>query len=195
MKEKKNFENAASTVFAPQLVGLVTTIDRANRPNVATFAWIISTSHDPELVAVSVSRKHYTYESLTEEFVINLPTRELLEQVWAVGTRSGRNVDKFQATGLTPIPAVVVKPPRIAECPTHVECRIVDKVDTGDHTIFIGEVVAKSGDPDAMKDGVLNERIEPLFHLGGTKFLCGHERLDVDRLRRGAKAAFEIPAI
>ena len=182
-------------MFAPQLVGLVTTIDRANRPNVATFAWIISTSHDPELVAVSVSRKHYTYESLTEEFVINLPTRELLEQVWAVGTRSGRNVDKFQATGLTPIPAVVVKPPRIAECPTHVECRIVDKVDTGDHTIFIGEVVAKSGDPDAMKDGVLNERIEPLFHLGGTKFLCGHERLDVDRLRRGAKAAFEIPAI
>lgn len=103
-------------MFAPQLVGLVTTIDRANRPNVATFAWIISTSHDPELVAVSVSRKHYTYESLTEEFVINLPTRELLEQVWAVGTRSGRNVDKFQATGLTPIPAVVVKPPRIAEC-------------------------------------------------------------------------------
>ena len=185
MKEKKNFENAASTVFAPQLVGLVTTIDRANRPNVATFAWIMSTSHDPELVAVSVSRKHYTYESLTEEFVINLPTRELLEQVWAVGTRSGRNVDKFQATGLTPIPAVVVKPLRIAECPTHVECRIVDRVDTGDHTIFIGEVVAKSGDPDAMKDGVLNERIEPLFHLGGTKFLCGRERLDVDSLRRG----------
>jgi flavin reductase (DIM6/NTAB) family NADH-FMN oxidoreductase RutF len=81
---------------------------------------------------------------LTDEFVINLPTRELLEQVWAVGTRSGRNVDKFQATGLTPIPAVVVKPLRIAECPTHVECRIVDRVDTGDHTIFIGEVVANS---------------------------------------------------
>jgi hypothetical protein len=39
MKEKKNFENAASTVFALQLVGLVTTIDRANRPNVGTFAW------------------------------------------------------------------------------------------------------------------------------------------------------------
>lgn len=136
MKEKIKFENAASTVFAPQLVGLVTTIDRANRPNVATFAWIMSTSHDPELIAVSVSRQRYTYECLTDEFVVNLPTKQLLEQVWAVGTLSGRNVDKFQAIGLTPIPAEVVKPPRIAECPTHIECRIIDKLDTGDHTIL-----------------------------------------------------------
>jgi flavin reductase (DIM6/NTAB) family NADH-FMN oxidoreductase RutF len=185
MKEKTKFESAASTVFAPQLVGLVTTIDRADRPNVATFAWIMSTSRDPELIAVSVSRQRYTYECLTDEFVINLPTKELLEQVWAVGTQSGRNVDKFQVTGLTPIPADVVKPPRIAECPTHVECRIVNRVDTGDHTIFVGKVVAKSGDLDAMKDGALNERIEPLFHLGGKKFLCGLERLDVDTLGKG----------
>jgi len=181
MKDKKRFENAASTVFAPQLVGLVTTIDRANRPNVATFAWIMSTSHDPELIAVSVSRQRYTYECLTDEFVVNLPTKQLLEQVWTVGTLSGRNVDKFQAIGLTPIPAEVVKPPRIAECPTHIECRIIDTLDTGDHTIFVGEVVAKSGDSDAMKDGILNERIEPLFHLGGKKFLCGRERIDVER--------------
>ena len=185
MKDKKRFENAASTVFAPQLVGLVTTIDRANRPNVATFAWIMSTSHDPELIAVSVSRQRYTYECLTDEFVVNLPTKQLLEQVWAVGTLSGRNVDKFQAIGLTPIPAEVVKPPRIAECPTHIECRIIDTLDTGAHTIFVGEVVAKSGDSDAMKDGILNERIEPLFHLGGKKFLCGRERIDVERHRRG----------
>ena len=185
MKDKKRFENAASTVFAPQLVGLVTTIDRANRPNVATFAWIMSTSHDPELIALSVSRQRYTYECLTDEFVVNLPTKQLLEQVWAVGTLSGRNVDKFQAIGLTPIPAEVVKPPRIAECPTHIECRITDTLDTGDHTIFVGEVVAKSGDPDAMKDGTLNERIGPLFHLGGKKFLCGRERIDFERHRRG----------
>jgi len=49
--------------------------------------------------------------------------------------------------------ADVVKPPRIAECPTRIECRAVNTIDTGDHTIFVGEVVAKSGDPDAMKDG------------------------------------------
>jgi flavin reductase (DIM6/NTAB) family NADH-FMN oxidoreductase RutF len=185
VKEKITFDSAASTVFAPQLVGLVTTIDRANRPNVATFAWVMSTSHDPELLAVSVSRARYTYECLTHEFVVNLPTKEMVKQVWAVGTLSGRNVNKFQVAGLTPIPAIVVRPPRIAECATHIECRIVDTVDTGDHTIFVGEVVAKSGDVGAMKAGTLNERIEPLFHVGGTKFLSGRERIDVNELRKG----------
>lgn len=182
MKEKIAFDNAASTVFAPQLVGLVTTIDRANQPNVATFAWIMSTSHDPELIAVSVSKARYTYECLTDEFVINLPTKELVEQVWTVGTLSGRDKNKFQIAGLTPIPAVVVKPPRIAECLIHIECRIADTIETGDHTIFIGKVVAKSGDLDAIKDGTLNENVEPLFHLGGSKFLTGRERIDVNKL-------------
>ncbi|MGZ4921667.1 MAG: flavin reductase family protein [Halobacteriota archaeon] len=169
MKEKVTLTNAASTVFAPQLVGLVTTMDHAGRPNVATFAWVMSTSHDPELIAVSVAEARYTYECLTDEFVVNLPTKDLAERVWTVGTLSGRETDKFRVAGLTPIPAIVVQPPRIAECVTHVECLIVDKVRTGDHTIFIGRVVAKSGDVDALKDGILNERVEPLFHLGALR--------------------------
>ncbi|MGZ5502892.1 MAG: flavin reductase family protein [Halobacteriota archaeon] len=185
MKEKIKLNNAASTVFAPQLVGLVTTLDRANQPNIATFAWIMSTSHDPELIAVSVSKARYTCECLTDEFVINLPTKELVEQVWTVGTLSGRNVNKFQVAGLTPIPSDVVKPPRIAECATHIECRIVNTFKTGDHIIFVGEVVAKSGDFDVMKDGTLSEHIEPLFHLGGTKFLSGQERIDVNEQGNG----------
>ena len=185
MKKKVELDSAASTIFAPQLVGLVTTIDRANRPNVATFAWIMNTSHDPELVAVSVGRSRYTYECLKDEFVVNLPTKELVKQVWAVGTLSGRNLDKFANVGLTPISALVVRPPRIAECSTHIECRIVDRLDTGDHTIFIGQVVAKSGDVDAIKAGALDARIAPLFHLGGTKFLSGTERIDVSTLSRG----------
>jgi flavin reductase (DIM6/NTAB) family NADH-FMN oxidoreductase RutF len=179
MKDKIKLDNAASTVFAPQLVGLVTTIDRTNQPNVATFAWIMSTSHDPELIAVSVSKARYTYECLTDEFVINLPTKELVEQVWTVGTLSGRDTNKFQVAGLTPIASDVVKPPRIAECLTHIECRIVNTIETGDHTIFIGEVVAKSGNVDAIMDGTLNEHVEPLFHLGGSKFLSGQERIDI----------------
>ena len=177
MRQKITLTHAASTVFAPQLVGLVTTIDSSGRPNVATFAWVMSTSHDPELIAVSVAEARYTHECLTDEFVVTLPTKDLAEQVWMVGTLSGRNTDKFRTAGLTPVPAVAVRPPRIAECVTHVECRIVDRIRTGDHTIFIGRVVAKSGDADAKEDGILSERVEPLFHLGGTAFLSGRERI------------------
>ncbi len=176
--------NAISTVFAPQLVGLVTTVDRAGQPNVATFAWVMSTSHDPELIAVSVAEARYTYECLTEEFVINLPTKELIEQIWIVGTLSGRDTNKFYTAGLTPIPSIAVKPPRIAECVTHIECRIIDVFKTGDHAIFVGHVVAKSGDVDAITDGTLNESVQPLFHLGGTMFLSGHERIDLKKVSR-----------
>ncbi len=185
MKEKITLDNAASTVFAPQLVGLVTTVNRAGRPNVATFAWVMSTSHDPELVAVSVAKARYTYECLTDEFVVNLPAKELVEQVWIVGTLSGRDTDKFRVAGLTPIPSIAVRPPRIAECLTHLECRIVDTLETGDHTIFIGNVVAKSGDIDAIENGTLNERVAPLFHLGGTRFLSGTQRVDVTKRDTG----------
>lgn len=99
MKDKIKLDNAASTVFAPQLVGLVTTIDRTNQPNVATFAWIMSTSHDPELIAVSVSKARYTYECLTDEFVINLPTKELVKEMWTVGTVSGRDATSLWFRG------------------------------------------------------------------------------------------------
>ena len=92
----------------------------------------------------------------------------------------GEGHDKFEVSGLTPIPAIAVKPPRIAECATHIECRIVNTFKTGDHTIFVGEFVAKSGDFDAIKDGTLSEHIEPLFHLGVTKFLSGRERIDLN---------------
>ena len=80
MKEKTKLDNATSTVFAPHSF-FVITLGRVSQPNAATFAWIMSTSHDPELVAVSVSEAQYTYECATNDFVINLPTKELVEQV------------------------------------------------------------------------------------------------------------------
>ena len=59
MKGKIKLYSAINTVFAPQLVRLVTASDRASQPKVATRAWILSTSHDPELIAVSVSEALY----------------------------------------------------------------------------------------------------------------------------------------
>jgi flavin reductase (DIM6/NTAB) family NADH-FMN oxidoreductase RutF len=48
---------------------------------------------------------------------------------------SGRDMNKFQVAGLTPIPAVAVKPPRIAECLTLIECWIIDTLETGDQAV------------------------------------------------------------
>lgn len=58
------------------------------------------------------------------------------------GTCSGRDVDKFKETGLTPIPAQQVRPPLIKEGVVNMECKVIGELRTGDHTIFAGEIVA-----------------------------------------------------
>jgi flavin reductase (DIM6/NTAB) family NADH-FMN oxidoreductase RutF len=79
-------------LFAPQLVGLVSSIDKNGRPNVATLAWITSVSAEPPLFCIAVGRSRYTHQCITgsKEFVLNLPTMDILKEVQFAGTISGR---------------------------------------------------------------------------------------------------------
>jgi len=83
------------------------------------------------------------------------------EKVLLVGSRSGKDIDKFPEFGLTPLPADVVKPPLINECPINIECKLVDEFDAGDHTLFVGEAVATHLSE-------IKERL--LFDRGGRNF-------------------------
>lgn len=68
---------------------------------------------------------------------------------------STQTIEEGEA-GLIPIPSLKVGPPRIKECFGHLECRVVQKHTCGDHTLFVGEVVATSADEDVMKGDVLD---------------------------------------
>jgi flavin reductase (DIM6/NTAB) family NADH-FMN oxidoreductase RutF len=92
----------------------------------------------------------------TQEFVVNLPTAELLAQVGYCGEVSGREVDKFTETGLSRQKSLKVEAPGIEECPINFECRVMREVRLGDHTWFIGEVLACQVAPDYDKgDAIL----------------------------------------
>jgi flavin reductase (DIM6/NTAB) family NADH-FMN oxidoreductase RutF len=67
------------------------------------------------------------------------------------GTHSGKNGDKIVRSGLVAVPSTKVKPPTIGDCTVAFECKLVCAYDAGDHTLFVGEVVAVTGDPDKMK--------------------------------------------
>ena len=178
---KVECEVMPNRMFAPQLVGLVSSIDRNGKPNVATLAWITSVSADPPLVCIAVGRARYTHECITEskEFVLNLPTMDILKEVQLSGSISGRDADKFEKTGLTPADSLAVKAPYVKECAAHLECRVIDTKEAGDHTLFIGKVVATTCELDAIKDGVLDiSRIKPVLHLGGTFFTTAGEMVD-----------------
>lgn len=128
----------------PAIVVLVTSIGKKGKPNIIALDYAMRTSHKPPMVAIGVQPSRYSHKLLEEvkEFTLAIPTREILKEVNYCGSHSGRKVDKFKETELTLIPATEVETPLIEECAVNLECKIVDKLPTGDHTLFVGEVVA-----------------------------------------------------
>jgi len=114
------------------------------KDNIITLAMCHVFSFRPPLLGIGVAPKRHSYSLLraSGDFAVNLPTRNQLEAVELCGSRSGRNLDKFEAAGLTRENAEKISSPLIAECPVNIECVKVDEVETGDHTWFIGKIVS-----------------------------------------------------
>lgn len=157
-------------ITAPHPAALITTISKDGKPNIITVAWVIPTSIKPPLLAISIGKTRYSHKLLVEtgEFVANIPTKEILDKVEYCGSTSGRNVNKFEKVRLTPTPAKKVKPPIIGECVGHIECKVVSKFSTGDHTLFIGEVLAAYADGELFTDEWQVEKAKLLQHVGAT---------------------------
>ncbi|MFX0125780.1 MAG: flavin reductase family protein [Candidatus Hodarchaeota archaeon] len=100
----------------------------------------------PPMVMIGIVPTRYTFELLkvTDDYSINIPTIELLEAIKVCGSKSGRDVNKFEAASLTPKKAQKITSYLIEECPINLECRIVHKVDIkgSTHVWFVGEIVA-----------------------------------------------------
>ncbi|MBU2567142.1 MAG: flavin reductase family protein [Elusimicrobia bacterium] len=130
--------------YPEQVVLVVSWDEKNNRANIITLGWSMTTSFGPPMVAISVGHTRYSHQliSSTKEFVLAFPTLKMEKDVLFCGTNSGRDVDKFISTGLTPMTAKKVKPPLIKECLVNMECKVTGQLVTGDHTIFAGEIVA-----------------------------------------------------
>jgi flavin reductase (DIM6/NTAB) family NADH-FMN oxidoreductase RutF len=136
----------------PALV--VCTYDANGKANAATLAWGGIASSGPESVSIAVRPSRYTHAALLERnaFTINLPTAQYAAEADYFGIASGRNVDKFAATDLTPVKGSAVDAPYIQEFPYNMECEITNSIDLGAHTLFVGEVKAVHVD-----DSLVNE--------------------------------------
>jgi flavin reductase (DIM6/NTAB) family NADH-FMN oxidoreductase RutF len=165
--------SSAYRLLHPMHTVLVSCVSKAGKPNIITLAWAMPTSITPPLVAISVAPKRHSHMLIeeTKEFVVNIPTMDILKETFYCGRTSGRDHDKFKEASLTPLPAKKVKPPIIKECVAHLECKLHSKFATGDHTIFVGEIVEAYADKQALKGGEYNiEKARMIFHLGGSSF-------------------------
>lgn len=158
----------------PHLVTLVSCIDPATgKPNILTIAWSTPLSAVPQLIGVSISPKRHSHGLIekSKEFVVNVPTMEILEKVAGCGTISGRVAEKFEKFGLTPRKSKVIKTPAIEECIAHLECKLVNQLRIGDHTLFVGEVVAAYFDEGAFEEYLMNvKKVRPIYQIGGQNY-------------------------
>jgi flavin reductase (DIM6/NTAB) family NADH-FMN oxidoreductase RutF len=164
--------NYAYRLLHPMHTVIVSCVGKKGKPNATTLAWAMPTSNKPPLVAISVlpSRHSHMLIEESQEFIINVPTLEQLQATYACGSFSGRSFDKFKKAKLTPIPARKVKAPAIRECVAHIECAVESQVTAGDHTIFVGKILAAYADSGVFTERYNLEQARLLYHAGGNNF-------------------------
>jgi flavin reductase (DIM6/NTAB) family NADH-FMN oxidoreductase RutF len=146
-----SYGEAIETKF-PEPVALAVSRDaERNRANVITLGWSMSTSHEPPMVAISVGHTRHSHKTIQEsgEFVLVVPSEAQVEAVLFCGTHSGRDYDKFRETGLKPLAPSRLQTPLIDGACANFECKVVASCETGDHTIYVGEIVASHRDDAA----------------------------------------------
>ena len=166
------------TLIYPLPAVLVSCGDSPENYNLITIAWTGTVCTDPAMCYISVRRERHSYELIrrTGEFVINLTTEALARATDWCGVRSGRDLNKFEAMGLTPLPGSEVKAPILAESPLSIECRVKQIIPLGTHDMFLAEVVAVQAD-DAYIDPESGrfslEKANPIVYSHGEYFTLG----------------------
>lgn len=174
----------AYRLLYPRNTVLVSCVDRTGKANIITLAWSMPLSHNPPLVGVSIAPERYSHRLIeqTGEFVVNVPTMEIVKETLWCGKVSGRDEDKFGLARLTPMPAERVKAPIIKECVAHLECKLSKQVEIGDHTLFVGEVVAAHVDRGVFTRKYDLAKVKPVYHAGGDEFVTVKSETVVPRV-------------
>lgn len=173
--QKKSLGVRSAIYPKPALV--IGSYDKEGKPNIMTAAWIGICNSDPLSISVSMRPATYSYGNVTESkaFTVNIPSSELIKYVDYAGRLSGKDVDKFKETGLTPVKSEFVNAPYIKEFPIVIECELTEYHDLGSHRQFIGKVIDVKADKAILdaSDRVDVNLLEPLIYADGNYYETG----------------------
>jgi flavin reductase (DIM6/NTAB) family NADH-FMN oxidoreductase RutF len=169
-------------VIAPRPIAVVSTLDRAGRGNLAPFSFFAPGGHAPWSCVFSTVRDRHGHGKhtlanivATGEYVINVATRSLAERINRASFEYDAAVDEFDMSGFTRTPSVRVAPPRVAESPVALECRLHQVVPHGDGpgaaTYIIGEILLIHADDAVCVDGLPDEtRLHLVARMGADRW-------------------------
>lgn len=169
------------SLVVPRPIGWISSLDAEGRLNLAPYSFFNAVAANPPIVMFSANGPHSEgglkdsakNAEDTGEFVCNLATWKLREKMNASSASLPRGRDEFQVAGLTPAPSRLVKPPRVAESPVHLECRWIKTVplpsdDAGEpNTVVFGQVIGIHIDDAVIRDGMIDMgALRPIARLG-----------------------------
>jgi flavin reductase (DIM6/NTAB) family NADH-FMN oxidoreductase RutF len=145
-----------SELTDPRQVVLVTARCRG-KDNIIALAWHTQASFSPHLYTIFVGHSRHTHGMIKEGkvFCVNFMPYKLSDEVEYCGTHSGRRTDKFSETKLEKEECNKIDCCRIKQALAYMECRVVDEIEVGDHTMFVGEAV----------ETAVNEKDKRIFQL------------------------------
>jgi len=149
-EQASNWYRERNFVICPMV--LITTVNREGTPNAAVKTNFMTVG-SMTCYAFHCSPQHHTYQNImeTKEFVINVPTEDIIGKVLNAAVITEKpcppGANEIERAGLTPIPSEKVKPPRIKECVAHYECLL----DWHKNGLIVGKVVAVSVDESLIR--------------------------------------------
>jgi len=182
-----------NSVVVPRPIAWVSTTSLDGVDNLAPHSFFTISSVDPPVVQfTSVGEKDSLRNATaTGEFVVSVCTESLVEQVNISAVPFPGDVSEFDRAGVTRAPSARVAPPRVAESPVSLECRVVGtRSFGGDSTVVFGQVVWVSVRSDVVVDDrVAVDRLSPLSRLGGASYAPVRDVISVPRLTLAEWAA------
>jgi flavin reductase (DIM6/NTAB) family NADH-FMN oxidoreductase RutF len=202
--------NPFKAVVAPRPIGWVTTIDSKGRVNLAPYSFFNAVSSDPPMVFYSANGTHESdggeKDSLrnvreTGEFVCNMVNWNLRHQMSDTSAAAPHGIDEMHEVGIEKLPSRLVKPPRVAGSPAHLECKLHQFVELpadphgGERSIMvIGHVVGVHIDDNFIVNGRFDTaRAKPVARLGYMDYAVVAQSFEINRpgwplARKGEKA-------
>ena len=165
-----------STLLAPLPVALVS-CGSIEKPNCLTVAWTGIVNSKPPMTYISVRQERFSHSIINEsrEFVINIPSSDLVRKVDSCGVISGKNTDKFKKFELTACRSEIVASPQIQECPLSIECKVTEVIPLPSHDLFLAQIVSISADSELIdeKGALHTERGHLISYIHGGYYTIG----------------------
>ena len=181
------FYKLLTAVVVPRPIAWVSSRSADGVDNLAPHSFFTVSAIDPPVVQfTSVTRKDSLNNvEATREFVVNLASEPLFEQVNATGTDFGSDESEFDAVGLEREPSLHVAPPRVAASPVALECVLHATMGIGVCTVVFGRVVHAAIDASVLDDGhPAIDRLRPLSRLGKDEWGSAGEIREITRIAR-----------